>query len=79
MIDELFRHLFVTAAALLRKFGSVIHQMPVGRHLGGVEEERRIGGGVLRAMPGDGLNVAGIGYHGGVFLQRFEQLHVVVS
>jgi hypothetical protein len=77
MVDELFRHLFVTAASLLRKFGGFIHQMPVGRHLRGMEEERRIGGSVLRAVPGDGLNVTGIRYHGCVFLKRFKQLHVV--
>jgi hypothetical protein len=51
--------------------------MPVGRHLRGMEEERRIGGSVLRTVPGDGLKVTGIRYHGCVFLERFKQLHVV--
>jgi hypothetical protein len=41
-INELFRHLIVAAAALKRKFGSLLHQAPVGRHLGGVKKKRRI-------------------------------------
>src|ERR1700733_1335120 len=76
MVDELFRHLFVTAAPLLCQFGGFIDQMPVGRHLSGMEEERRIGGSVLRTVPRDGLNVTGIRHHRRVFLQRFKQRHV---
>jgi hypothetical protein len=49
--------------------------VPVDRHLGGVKEKRRIGGSVLRPVPGNGLNITGIRYDGRVFLQGFKQCH----
>ena len=54
---------------------SFVHQSPVDWHLGGVKEKRRIGGSVLRAMPGDRLDIAGVRDNGGVFLQGFKQCH----
>src|SRR4030095_7215785 len=74
-INESSRHLIVAAAALKRKFGSLFHQAPVGRHLGGVKKKRRIGGGILRPVPSNGLNITGIRYNCRVFLQRFKQCH----
>jgi hypothetical protein len=61
----------MAAAALEGKLGSLFHQVPVDRHLGGVKEKRRIGGSVLRPVPGNGLNITGIRYNGRVFLQGF--------
>ena len=54
---------------------SLFHQVPVDRHLGGVKKKRRIGGGVLRPVPGNGFDITRVRYNGRVFLQGFKQRH----
>ncbi len=74
-IDEFRSHCFVAAAAFHRKFRSFFHQAPVNRHLGCVVEQGGIGGGVLRTVVGNGVDIARIGHHGRILFQRFEQRH----
>jgi hypothetical protein len=40
-----------------------------------MKKERRIGGSVLRPVPGNCFDVTGISDYGGVFLERFKQRH----
>ena len=47
---------------------SFIQQRAVGRHLHCLEDERGIGGGILRLVLGNLLKVAGVGHHGGELL-----------
>ena len=37
-----------------------------------LEQQRGVGGGIHRLDPGDGVEVAGVGHHGGDFLQLFQ-------
>ena len=45
-----------------------IQQRSVGRHLNCLEDERGVGGGVLRLVLGNLLKVAGVSHHGGELL-----------
>ena len=50
----------------------LVQQMPVGVFLHGLEDKRRVGGGVGGAVGAHGLEVAGVGDHGRVLAQGLE-------
>ena len=56
----------------------LVHDPRVLRHLGGGEDERGVGGGVLRLELLHGLEVARVGDHGGHGLELLERRHAVV-
>ena len=72
LIDELPRHFFVPTAALESELGGLFDQVPVSGHLGGVKEQRRIGGGVLRPVPGNGFDVTRVRHNRRVFLAKIQ-------
>ena len=68
-VHELLGHFPLVPALFLRLLRRVVHKVPVSRHLRRVEQQRRVGGGILRPVTADGLDVAGIGDDGRVLLQ----------
>src|SRR6478752_7910598 len=66
---------FLIARLLLGIAQRLFHEVLVLRLLCSLEQERRVGGRVLRLGFADSFDVAGIGYHGRVLLQRIEQRH----
>ncbi len=52
-----------------------VDQPAIGRLLRGLEQKRRVGGGILRAVLTDGVDVAGVGDDDGMALQGVEQGH----
>ena len=53
----------------------VFQQLCLGRHSHGLENQRRVGGGVLRRKTADLLKIAGVGDHGGILLEGIELVH----
>jgi hypothetical protein len=53
----------------------LFQQRTVFRLLHRLQDQRRVGGGVLRRVGLDRLEVAGVGYHGGELLELFELVH----
>jgi hypothetical protein len=71
-VDELLSYFLVMVAAFQREVGGLVYQVPIDWHLSSMMEKRRIGGSVLRSVPGNGLNVTRVRNNGCVLFQGFQ-------
>ena len=75
LVHEGFGLRFGIPALLVGVVERIHHQVLVLRPLRRAEQQRRIGGCILRLEARDGLDIAGIRDYYAVFLQRIEDCH----
>ena len=67
---------FLTGTGALTMGNGIINQFFVLRLLRRIQQQRRVGGGILWRKPANGLKITGIGHHSGHLFQRVQLVHV---